>query len=218
MHKKRQEMPKTWPVVKKGKTFLARTSHSSKDGISVLFLLRDVLKIARTRKEVRFMTLNGTISVNNKMRKDENFPLQVFDVLTLGDGKGKKNYRLEIVNKKFSLKEISEKDAEKKIVKISGKKMLQKNLVQMNLEDGQNIISKEKFAVSDSVVLNTKEGKVEKVLQLKEGAKVEVVIGKHAGEKGKVEKIEQLKREKLYTIKLDDKEVGLPGRAILVIE
>lgn len=218
MHKKRQEMPKSWPVVKKGKKFLAKPSHSVSEGISILFLLRDILKIARTRKEVRFMTLNGKVKVNNKFRRDESFPLQVFDVLTLENGSDKKNYRLEIVNKKFSLKEVSDKESNKKVVKISGKKTIHKNKIQMNLEDGQNIISSEKFAVGDSAVLNTKENKIEKILALKEGANIEVVSGKHAGKKGKLTKIEQLKREKSYFIRLDSKEVGLPLEAILVIE
>jgi ribosomal protein S4E len=161
------------------------------------------------------MTFNGMVKVNNVARKDENFPVQVFDVLNLE--RAKLNYRLEIVNKKFSLAEISDKEAEEKIVKISGKKVLGKDKLQMNLDDGQNILTKEKFSVGDSVVLNTKENRIVKVLALKEGAKVEIVLGKHAGEKGELVGFEELVRGRNYEIKLEDKTVRLPYKTVLVI-
>jgi small subunit ribosomal protein S4e len=87
----------------------------------------------------------------------------------------------------------------------------------MNLGDGQNFISKEKFSVGDSVIVNTKENKIVKILPLKEGAKVEIVSGKHAGEKGTVKSFEELVRGKNYTIKLEDKIVSLPYKTILVV-
>ena len=228
MHIKKTEMPTSWPVPRKGrgKRFVAVPSHGTSKGISLLFLLRDVLKLVKTRKEARYMTLNGMVKVNNKIRKDENFPVQVFDSLSLSQrndpaGPDKANiilnYKLEIVNRKFTLLEISAKDAESKIVKISGKKILGKGKVQMNLDDGQNIISGDKFSVGDSVVLNTKTDKIEKILPLKEGAKVEIVVGKHAGEKGELVGFEELVRGRDYKIKLEDKTVSLPYKTILVI-
>lgn len=235
-HIKKTQMPRAWPVPRKGgkKRFVAVPSHATSKGISVLFLLRDVLKLVKTRKEARYMTLNGMVKVNNQTRKDENFPVQVFDTLNLsprasnghenlraGDSgepdKAILNYRLEIVNKKYKLVEISAKEAETKIVKIVGKKTIGKDKIQMNLDDGQNILTKEKFSVGDSVVLNTKETKIVKVLPLKEGAKIEVVLGKHAGERGELVGFDELTRGRTYKIKLEDKTVSLPYKTILVI-
>ena len=211
-------MPTSWPIPRKGKgkRFISVPSHATSKGISLLFLLRDVLKIAKTKKEVRFMALNGLVKVNNKVRKNENFPLQVFDVINLE--KAKKNYRLEIVNRKFSLKEISDKEANEKVVKIIGKKTLGKNKIQINLDDGQNMVTKEKFSVGDSVVLNTVESKIVNILPLKEGANVEIISGKHAGEKGKLVGFEELVRGKNYRVKLESLEVSLPFKTILVIK
>jgi small subunit ribosomal protein S4e len=216
-HIKKTKMPNAWPVPRKGKgkRYVAVPSHATGKGISLLFLLRDVLKFAQSRKEVRHMTLNGMVMVNNRVRHDENFPLQVFDVLNLE--KAKKNYKLEIVNKKFSLVEISDKEAGSKIVKIIGKKILDKGKVQMNLDDGQNFLSDVKFSVGDSVVLDTKKNVVSKVLGLKEGAKVEVIGGKHAGEKGELVGFEELVRGQNYEIKLENGTVRLPYKTILVI-
>jgi len=210
-------MPKAWPVPRKGgkKRFVAVPSHATSKGISLLFLLRDVLKIAKTRKEAKHMTFNGMVKINNTVRKDENFPVQVFDTVNLE--KAKLNYRLEIVNKKYSLVEISAKEAETKIVKIVGKKTIGEDKIQMNLDDGQNVLTKEKFSVGDSVVLNTKENKIVKVLPLKEGAKIEVILGKHAGEKGELVGFDELTRGRTYQIKLEDKTVSLPYKTILVM-
>lgn len=218
MHIKRNRMPMTWPLPRKGRKekFLAIPSHSFKDGISLIFILRDMLKIVRNRKEARYMTSQKLVRVNNKIRLDENFPLRVLDVVSIG--KEDLNYRLEIVNKKFKLKEISEKDAGKKIVKISGKKILGKNKIQMNLDDGQNFLTKEKFSVGDSVIVNTKEDKIGKIIPLKEGVTIEVISGKHAGKRGKLIGFENLPREKNYIVRIEGKEVPLPYKAILVIE
>ena len=211
-------MPTTWPLPRKNhkKNFISIPSHASSKCISVLFLLRDVLKIAKTRKEAKYMTLTGYVKVNNKVRKDEDFPVQVFDVISLE--KAKLNYRLEIVNRRFHLVEISDKEAQLKIVKIGGKKILGEGKVQMNLDDGQNFITKEKFSVGDSIVLNTKENKIEKILSLKEGAEVEIILGKHAGNKGKLIRFENMVNGRNYVVKLNDKEVSLPFKTLLVIK
>jgi ribosomal protein S4E len=54
-------------------------------------------------------------------------------------------------------------------------------------------------------------------LPLKEGAKVEIIVGKHAGEKGELVGFEELTRGRTYVIKLEDKTVSLPYKTILVI-
>lgn len=218
MHIKKTQMPTTWPVSRKGKRkrFVAVPSHSVSKGISLLFLIRDVLKIVKTQKEAKHMTLNEMVKVNNQIRKDVNFPVLVFDTINLE--KADLNYRLEIVNKKFSLVKISAKDAENKITKIVGKKILGVKKVQMNLDDGQNFLTKEKFSVGGSVILNTKENKIVKILPLEKGAKVEIVMGKHAGEKGELSGFKELARGRNYIIKLEDKTVSLPYKTILVVE
>src|SRR3989338_2289672 len=121
VHLKKNKMPRTWPVQRKKDKFVAVPSHATSKGISILFLLRDILNIAKTRKEAKFMTLNGLVKVNDIIRKNENFPVQVNDSFSLV--KSEEYYRLEIMNKRYTLKKISEKDSQIKIIKI-----LEKNL------------------------------------------------------------------------------------------
>lgn len=216
MHLKRSEMPKAWPIPRKGTTFIAGARHARTKSISLIFIIRDLLKLAKNKKEVKFLLANGDVKVNNKVRKDEKFPVQVFD--TVSFEKSNKVYRLLISNKKFKLEETTAKSAETKVVKVTGKKIIQGKKIQMNLEDGRNFFYDKEFALGDSVVVNTKTDKIEKILPLKKGASIEVVSGKHSGEKGKLEDVKVLERTKMYLVKLKNKEVALPLKTLLVIE
>lgn len=216
MHLKRSKAEKGWPIPRKGTTYLARSNHAQKKGVSLLMVLRDILGIAETKKEARHMLLNEDVKVNGKIRKSEKFPMQFFDVLTLD--KTKKNYRLNIVNKKFTLEEVSGKDSESKIVKIIGKKILDKKRIQINLEDGTNSVYDKSFNVNDSAVVDFKSNKIISVLPLKTGAKVEIISGKHSGEKGSLKDIVKLDKTKRYKIKLKEGEVDLPIETFFVVK
>ena len=126
MHLKRTSFEKELPLPRKGSTFLVVASHERRNAVPLLVVMRELLGLARTRKEARQILLAGDVKVNNKVRKDEKFPLQFFDVVEFE--KLGKAYRLEIVNKKFRLKEVSGKEKDEKIVKIVGKKIWSQNL------------------------------------------------------------------------------------------
>jgi ribosomal protein S4E len=158
----------------------------------------------------------GNVKINSKVRKDELFPVFAFD--TINFEKLNKYYELEIVNRKFKLREVSKEDSLTKIIKISGKKNLANGKVQINLEDGNNFLTDMKFNVGDSVLLNTFTNKIEKILPLKVGAKVEIVSGKHAGGNGEILAIENIRRGKQYKVKMEDKEVTLPHKTFFVIK
>lgn len=215
MHSKRTSMPKEWPVERKGSKYIMIADHSKKSGIPLLFVIRNLLKLARTRKEVKYILHEGHVKVNNKVRKSEGFPVSVFDIIEFE--KIGKSYRLEIENNKFKLKEAG-KDTSHKTVKISGKKVIGKNKIQVNLEDGHNFISKESCSVGDSAVINTKEKKLEKILKLKEGAKVYVMSGKHAGEEGKLKEIIPSEKGKRFIVTFKNKTANLPLKTMMVVE
>jgi small subunit ribosomal protein S4e len=215
-HNKRQSMPKNWPMTRKGNVYFVNSSHAQNEGMPLLVALRDVLKIVQTAKEVRMMTLAKEVLVNQKVRQEVKFPVQVFDVLSLP--KVKKNYRLEVVGKRLKFVEVDDKAASRNVAKIIGKVLVAKDVVQMNLEDGTNLISKEKFSVGDTAVISLKDNKLEKVIPLKEGAKVLVVGGKHSGKHGKVAKINMIDNKKEYLIKFEEGEAILPVKTLLAID
>jgi len=187
-HLKRQNIPKNWPIARKGNTFAVKPL--SKKGIPLLIVLRDLLKIAQTREEVKTAIQKKHLLINNRVVKDEKIGMALFDTLSILPSKI--YYRLELSEKgKFELNEIKEDESNKKIAKIINKKMIIGKKIQLNLDDGENFLVEPKFScmTNDSVVINFKDKKIEKCLPLKEKSKVIIFSGKHSGKTGQIEKI-----------------------------
>ena len=215
MHLKRQKAPKNWPIRRKGTAFVVSPASDIKSGLPVLIAMRNVLKIAQNRKEVKKAIYVKNLLLNQKVLTDEKHPLLLFDVLTIVPSK--ENYRLEISEKgKFELKKISEKEANKKVSKISNKKVLKGKKVQINLLDGSNYLFNEKCKVSDTCLVDLVKNKIEKILELKEGVNVLVIEGKHAGKTGKIQKL-KLDR-KMVKIKTKEEELNVLLKQIMVVD
>jgi len=212
-HLKRQKIPKNWPIPRKGTTFVVKPI--SMKGIPILIILRDLLKIAQTRKEVKKAIHKKNLLLNNKLVKDEKMALVLFDTLSLLPSKT--YYKLGFSKKgKFELKEIKENEANKKIAKIINKKVLKGKKVQLNLSDGINFLSDIKCSTNDSVLINFKDKKIEKFISLKEKAKVIIFAGKHVGETGV---IKELKPErKMAKINNGKKDINILIKHLMVTE
>ncbi len=190
MHLKRQMVPKSWPIHRKGTKYLVRPKADIKKGAPILIVLRDILKIVQNRKEVKRVIHMRHILLNHKLVNDEKNNVWLFDVITLLPLK--KSYRLKLSkNKKIEMEEINEKESNYKIAKIIGKKILKGKKLQLNLSDGRNFISDISCNINDSVFINLKEKKIEKCVPLKENSKIFIFAGKHAGEEGTINKIDK---------------------------
>lgn len=194
MHLKRNNAPKTWPVERKGSVYLVVPSHGKKEGIPLLIVMREILKIVKNTKEAEKILHNKKVKINNRLARNVKLPLMMFDKLEIGD----KIYQIIInKNRKFDAKEVKSLDT--KIVKIINKKILKKGTTQINLSDGRNFLSEEKLKIGDSAVINLTNNKIEKILPLKENAEVVVIGGRHIGKTGQIKKI----NKKLAIVKAD---------------
>jgi len=188
---------------------------SVKEGIPILILLRDMLKIAQNRSEVKRIIHLRQILVNERLVTDERNNLLFFDTLNIIPLK--EYYRMELSeNGKFYLNKIKESEANKKIAKIINKKMLKGKKTQLNLSDGRNFLSSMKCNVNDSVEINLKEGKIEKCLPLKEKERVVIFAGKHIGKRGEIEKLNL--EEKIAKIKIAGKEINILINQLMVVD
>ncbi|MCX6748088.1 MAG: S4 domain-containing protein [Candidatus Pacearchaeota archaeon] len=203
MHLKRNSMPKTWPLQKKGTTYITGARDGFGQTIPLIIVLRDILKLAKTRKEVKAILTSRNLKLNEKVIKDEKYPVRLFDTLIVGE----KSFKTVLKNKKFSF----EPGKSEKIAKIIGKKILA-GKVQLNLNDGSNIITKEKTNVGDSIIIS-KDKKIE-ILAFKEKCNILFIKGKHLGEQGTVEKIQG---EDLI-IKLKDEKINARQENVIVIK
>lgn len=210
---KRQKAPKNWPIERKGTAYVVRPNSDTRNGIPVLMILRDILKVAQDRKDVKRIIHLKNILLNGKQVKDEKTNVLLFDVLDIVPTK--KFYRIELSNKgKFRVNEIGEKEAGKKIAKIINKKTLKGKKTQINLSDGTNFLSDLKCKVKDSVLVNLAERKIEEIITFGEKAKVLVVGGKHAGEEGIIVKL----KDDLAEVKINKKEINILIKHLMVIK
>jgi len=215
MHLKRQKVPKSWPIHRKGTKYVVRPTFNIKNGVPVLIFLRDMLKVAQNRKEVKIALHNKHVLLNDKPVKNEKNSILLFDKINLVPAK--KYYNLSLSEHgKFEAEEIKESEAHQKITKIINKKILKNKKTQLNLIDGINSISEIKCAMSDSIIFDFKQKKIIKVLQLKEKSKVIVFAGKHTGKKGTIKKINSEK--KMVELDFNGEKISVLIKQLMIIE
>lgn len=213
MHTKIQQTPRKWPVPRKGTTFIARALSNRREGIPAVVLIRDVLKIAQNKKEVKKAINSGKILLNWRKINDEKNSVSLFDVITIVPNE--KNYRLVIgKNGKFAAEEA--KNPEVKTSKIINKKLLKGGKVQANLLDGSNFITDLKCSANDSAIVDLKNRKIERIVPLKDNSNAMVFEGKHAGEKGKVISID--KKHNIVEIDVEGRKVNALIKQVIITE
>jgi small subunit ribosomal protein S4e len=215
MHLKRYKTPKNWPVHRKGTAYVVKPSFNLNNGIPILIILRDILKLAQNKREVKKALNAKNVLLNNKPIRDEKHSALLFDVISIPISK--ENYRVEISeNGKFKVEKLKDSEANKKVSKIINKKVLKGKKTQLNLSDGRNFLSDLKCKVNDSVLINLKENKIEKCLELKEKVNACVFEGKHSGKKGIVNKINQ--KDKIAELNVDKSKINVLIKQLMVVE
>lgn len=193
-HMKRITVPQSVPVHdKKAYTWIIRQSpgpHPTEYSIALGVLLREILKVARTKKEVRQILSNRLVEVDGRVRADEKFPVGLMDTITIP--KSGKNYRI-LVDRKGRLfpMEIDKKDSSKKLVQVVKKHTMRGGKINLTFHDGKNLLADAHVNVGDTVELSLPVAKIESHLKREEGARCLVVEGKHVGNIVKLKKVMQ---------------------------
>lgn len=191
-HLKRINAPKSWPIERKVNKFIVKPlpgPHKLKESMPLSVILREILKIGKKKRDIKLILNNKNILINNKVRNDFRFPVGIFDTITISELN--KNYKVMYNKKgKITLEEVNKEEKDYKIYKITGKSILKKGKIQINLYNGSNIIvEKDIFKVRDSVVL--KEKKIVKHLKFEKGSLIYLIGGKHIGSKGKIVEVKK---------------------------
>ena len=208
-HLKRLHAPKTWPIKRKGITFISRPypgGHSLGLSIPMTVLFSDCLGLTKTRKEVTYMMHNQEVLVDGVRRRDPRSSMGLMDVVTLP--MTKEAYRL-LINpyNLLTVVPVDEKESNKKLCKIVGKHIVKGGKMQYALHDGRTFLSEETYAVGDSLLLEVPTQKVLEHLPFKEGALVYLFGGKYVGKTGVISELIQAKivvaigEENLATLK-----------------
>ena len=218
MHIKRKTIQNFWPVRRKGTKYLAVSTHNKKNSIPLIVVMRDILHLVKTKKELKKVLSEKKIFINHKEIRDTHYPVGIFDVISIP--LMKKHFRVLLnKSKRFAFEEIAERDSEKKVFKIIGKTTLKGNLLQINLLEGRNLVIKEVAHTDDSILFNLKKNQVEKIIKMEPGKKAFVTQGKHMGKNGKIENIVERGGKKLAKITTDDhKNINVWIKNIMVSE
>jgi len=214
MHLKRQEVPKSWPTYRKGTKYIVRPFSALGAGVPLLLVLRDMLGLASNRKEAKRAIFLKHILVNARVPGDEKKPVLLFDTVSvIPSGK---SYRLDLTEKgKFTLAEIKAGEANKKAAKIVDKKVLKGKKMQLNFNDGRNLLSDIECKVNDSILINFKEKKAEKCLPLKTNSQAVVFSGKHSGKRGEIKNLDLQKKN--VELETDSGNINVLIKQIIVV-
>jgi small subunit ribosomal protein S4e len=215
MHLKRNKIGTFWPIPRKGNKYIAVPSHNLKESIPLIVVIRDILGLVKTKKELKKAINEKKIRINQRDIRDTNYPISLFDILTVSD----KNYRVGLSEKKkIFLEEVSQKDAKTKTFKVLDKKVLKKNNIQVNLMHGKNLNLKEDVEIGDSVIFDFDSKKITKIIKMKEGNNAFIIKGKHAGQRGKIEEIIERGNKNIAKMSVKKNRLNVWTKNIVAIE
>ncbi len=161
-------MPRTVHVSRKENFWTVRTKagpFNKETSVALGIVLRDYAKLVKTMKEVKHILNSKEVKVNGITRESHQFPVGLFDVISIT--KQKVFFRVLLDDKqRLILKQMSE-DSNEKISKVTNKVMNSKG-IQLTTNDGRTYYGV-KANVGDSLKIKLPEGKVESVLEFKEG-------------------------------------------------
>jgi small subunit ribosomal protein S4e len=204
MYLSRAKASRKLPLPRKGTKYLARASSHLNSGVPVVIAIRDMLKLAKTSKEVKKMINERMIKINGKEVKDLKESIKLFNLLTIG-----KTYKLTLSNfKKFDFEKVEDKS---RIAKVINKKILGKKKIQLNLHDGTNILTDKLVKINDSVELDLK-NKLIKIIKMEKGNELFIFSGKNAGKTGKFLEIDKNK----IKIEVEEKILALEKSLLIV--
>lgn len=211
-HISRLAAPQTWPIKRKGIKWIVKPSpgtHKFIYAMPLVIFLRDVLKISKNARESKKVLVKGLIKINKTVIRKENFPVGIFDVIEIPS---MKKYWRVFLNKRGKLDtlEISESEGKLLPVKVTSKKTLGKDKIQLNLSNGWNLLDSKEYCIGDVLLLDTEKKAVAKHMKLQKGNLAYIISGKHIGHIANLKEIKEtgiLKKEKIAILEMPDGEL-----------
>ncbi len=184
MPMKKYSVPKSWKVEKRDETWVTtpKSSHKKDESIPLNILLRDVIGLVDSTRELKRILSNGDLEVDGRVIRDHSFGIGLFDVVSIPKADF---YVRATVDEKERLKfiEINEEESNYKLCKIEDKRNVSNGNYQLNLHDGRNIFLDEadNYQTQDSLLLELPSQEINKKIEFKEKNLALVTAGKHSG-------------------------------------
>lgn len=215
-HLKRLPAPSFWPIPRKAHQWIVKPQsgpHSLNRCLPLLVVLREMLKLVRTRREAKYMLSKGNVKVDGRIRRNDDFPVGIMDVIEFPAIQ--KAYRiLPSQRKGLSLHSITNQEKDFKLCQIVNKSSVKGGHIQLHLNDGRNILinvknpedpQEDTYHTFDTLKIQLPESEILDSLRFEENALAIVINGKNRGRWGEITDIETRGRHK-ETITLQDEQ------------
>jgi small subunit ribosomal protein S4e len=146
----------------------------------LVMIIRDVLGLAKSVREVRTILHNKLVRIDGRIVKDPRIGVGLMDVLTLGE----QHFRCVLdQNGKLRYRQIAESDAGWKVCRIEGKTTIKGGKTQLSLHDGRCIIVDDANAYSsgDSLKISLPGQDIIEHLSFTDGCASYLIGGSHVG-------------------------------------
>ena len=193
-HLKRLAIPRSWELPRKATKYIIRQApgpHSLAQSLPLGIVLRDLLGIAKTAREVRYVLQQREILVDGKRRREPHFAVGPMDIVAIPATQ--QYFRMTIkADGTLHALPIADGEQHKKLARIVGKRMRDAKHFQLTLSDGRTLTAArtEKVQIGDSMLLELPGQKPVAQYPLTDGAAVYLFGGSHCGSMGTVQKIQ----------------------------
>jgi small subunit ribosomal protein S4e len=198
-HMKRLPAPANWPIRRKESKWVAKPrpgSHPLRRSLPLLLVIRDILGLAKDKREAKMILSEGHVKVDGKVRREYGYSVGIMDLIEIPSMK--KAFRVLPSNKGLHLHAIEDYEKEFKLCKVIAKTTIKKGSSQINLHDGKNILVKttdhnnpteNTYGIHDMLKIRILNNEILAHLKLEEGVLGIVDGGKNAGVLAEVKKI-----------------------------
>ena len=189
---KRATVPAFWQIARKEKRFVVRTSpgpHPKSYSFPLLVVLRDVLALAKNRREALSALNEGKIRVDGRVVRSESFPVGVMDVISIPEVG--KSFRLVPSYGRLLPVEITEKEDTLKICLVKSKTTTKGSKIGYGLHDGRTIFPEAEVDIKpgDACIIKVPDQTFLASYRLAKGALALIMKGEKSGEVGTIEEM-----------------------------
>ena len=158
--------------------------HGENECLPLIIILRNRLKYALTKKEVKYILMQRLVKVDGKVRTEPAYPAGFMDVISIE--KTGENFRLLYDTKgRFTLHRITVEEAKYKLARVRRVALGAKSIPQINTSDGRTIRYPDPLvAVHDSVRIDLETGKILDFLKFENGSMCMITGGRNIGRVG----------------------------------
>ncbi len=206
---KRTTVPAFWQIARKDKRFVVRTSpgpHPKSYSYPLLVVLRDILGLAKTRREALSVLNEGKIKVDGRVVKSEAFPVGLMDVINLVDVG--QCYRMVPSFGRLVPVEIAEKEKDLKLCMVKSKKTGKGAKIGYGLHDGRLIFPEAEVDIKpgDGCIIKVPTQEFQGSFRLNKGSLALLIRGERSGEVATVEDVKPgtYQRGAIATIRFAD--------------